>query len=298
MRTPRYLTLPIRSRYPISSHRQPCIGTEDGFRQRKLVRQLRRDRPRSASAAARARRICRRRLLPALRSTPSSPPRRGCPTATARFRTSASRARRHRGSDNGVFSGTPVTIAPGPLTITLSEGVAHRGAGWRISLSGDGDDSTRRPSTRSHPARRDVAPDVQAGGDLPPASHHDRDSGRELRALFVAHMSNPMTDKIGGDGSPSGIGCTEPGSCFSVYYSCTQPLLRITGATPARPVQLPGWFPSHWPTLLDGRRRRAGRRHHGWHVPPRVCALGGWLAARRATALPPARWDVYGRRAS
>ena len=38
-----------------------------------------------------------------------------------------------------------------------------------------------------------------------------------------------MTDKIGGSGSPSGSGCTDPsGSCFSVYHSCTKPF-RIVG---------------------------------------------------------------------
>ena len=37
-----------------------------------------------------------------------------------------------------------------------------------------------------------------------------------------------MTDKIGSDGSPSGIGCTDPGTCFSVYHSCTKPF-RIVG---------------------------------------------------------------------
>ena len=42
------------------------------------------------------------------------------------------------------------------------------------------------------------------------------------------HLSNPMTDKIGDDGSPLGIGCTDPGSCFSVYHSCTKSF-RIVG---------------------------------------------------------------------
>lgn len=43
------------------------------------------------------------------------------------------------------------------------------------------------------------------------------------------HLSNPMTDKIGSNGSPTGIGCTDPdGTCFSVYHSCTKPF-RIVG---------------------------------------------------------------------
>ncbi len=38
-----------------------------------------------------------------------------------------------------------------------------------------------------------------------------------------------MTDKIGDDGSPAGVGCTDPGgTCFSVYHSCTRPF-RIVG---------------------------------------------------------------------
>ena len=44
------------------------------------------------------------------------------------------------------------------------------------------------------------------------------------------HLSNPMTDKIGYNGSPTGIGCTDPGTCFSVYHSCTRPF-RIVGNT-------------------------------------------------------------------
>ena len=42
------------------------------------------------------------------------------------------------------------------------------------------------------------------------------------------HLSNPMTDKIGDDGSPLGIGCTDPGTCFAVYHSCTK-AFRIVG---------------------------------------------------------------------
>ena len=45
-------------------------------------------------------------------------------------------------------------------------------------------------------------------------------------------MANPMTDKIGAAGSPTGEGCTDPfGSCFSVYYSCTKSF-RISGSVP------------------------------------------------------------------
>ena len=56
-----------------------------------------------------------------------------------------------------------------------------------------------------------------------------------------------MTDKIGAAGAPTGAGCTEPGSCFSVYYSCTTPL-AISGATPRAEYSCPSAPPADWPT--------------------------------------------------
>lgn len=71
------------------------------------------------------------------------------------------------------------------------------------------------------------------------------------------HLSNPMTDKIGSDGSPSGIGCTDPdGSCFSVYYSCTKPF-RIVGyenAVQRNEYSCPDWrsLNENWPLVWVG----------------------------------------------
>lgn len=42
------------------------------------------------------------------------------------------------------------------------------------------------------------------------------------------HLSNPATDRLGDDGSPLGIGCEDPGECYSVYRSCTK-AFRIIG---------------------------------------------------------------------
>ncbi len=42
------------------------------------------------------------------------------------------------------------------------------------------------------------------------------------------HLSNPATDMLGEDGAPLGIGCVDPGECYSVYRSCTK-AFRIIG---------------------------------------------------------------------
>ena len=209
------------------------------------------------------------------------------------------------GSDNGVFSGTPLTIAPGPLTITLSEGVAHRGAGWRISLSGDGDDSTQCPLLDHIPHDETSRPTYRQE-----ETYHQLHITIEIPDVSCErcslHMSNPMTDKIGGDGSPSGVGCTEPGSCFSVYYSCTQPL-RITGSTPRGQYSCPGGFPADWPTSWTGDggapvaattagtyRRESARWEDGWllDAPPRYRQPAGMCMgdAPVTSSPPPPPW--------
>jgi len=66
-----------------------------------------------------------------------------------------------------------------------------------------------------------------------------------------------MTDKIGNDGAPSGIGCTDPdGSCFSVYHSCTVPF-RIVGdenAVQRGEYTCPDWrsVNKDWPMVWVG----------------------------------------------
>lgn len=149
-------------------------------------------------------------------------------------------------------------IKPGPLRVVFEESIYHTGAPFRISLSGDGTDSeactlldhiphndlAERPTFRDESTYTQYAitidiPDVQC----------------ELCSL---HLSNPMTDKIRGAGSPLGIGCTDPdGTCFSVYYSCTRPF-RIRGtssATTRSEYQCPydsGSGPADWPTSWIG----------------------------------------------
>jgi hypothetical protein len=73
------------------------------------------------------------------------------------------------------------------------------------------------------------------------------------------HLSNPMTDKIGDDGSPYGIGCTDPdGTCFSVYHSCTRPFRIVgnddNGAVPRSEYACPslGSVNDGWPTSWIG----------------------------------------------
>ena len=72
------------------------------------------------------------------------------------------------------------------------------------------------------------------------------------------HLSNPMTDKIGSNGSPTGIGCTDPGTCFSVYHSCTQPFRILgdveSGAVSRSEYLCPNYISinEEWPTIWMG----------------------------------------------
>lgn len=72
------------------------------------------------------------------------------------------------------------------------------------------------------------------------------------------HLSNPMTDKIGSDGSPTGIGCSDPGTCSSVYHSCTRPFRIIgdvdDGAVERSEYVCPSLQSSNpdWPTIWEG----------------------------------------------
>ena len=157
-----------------------------------------------------------------------------------------------------VSSGDMAEIRPGPLRVAFEESIYHTGAPFRISLSADGTDADActlldhiphndlavRPNFRDESTYTQYAVTI----DIP-------DVNCERCSL---HLSNPMTDKIGGDGSPFGIGCTDPdGTCFSVYYSCTQPF-RIRGSSSAvsrSEYQCPydfGAGPVDWPTSWIG----------------------------------------------
>jgi len=151
------------------------------------------------------------------------------------------------GDETGDFSGTPIEVQPGPFTIMWEESIAHEGAPWRISLSGDGDDSVACPLLDHIPHD----PNAVTGQPIFDESTYHRyfitieipDVACERCSL---HLSNPMTDKIGVDGDPDGIGCTEPGTCFSNYHSCTTPL-KITGTTARADYTCPGGLPADWP---------------------------------------------------
>ena len=147
-------------------------------------------------------------------------------------------------------------IKPGPLRIIFEESVHHTGSPFRISLSKDGSDDEAC-----------VLLDHIPHNDCCRPSYYDESSYTKYVVTIEIpnvscercslHLSNPMTDKIGRDGSPSGIGCTDPdGSCFSVYYSCTKPF-RIVGdenAVQRNEYSCPDWRSLHenWPLVWVG----------------------------------------------
>lgn len=162
-----------------------------------------------------------------------------------------------RSSDTGIkngpcgaqlnqFSGEVTAIAPGPLTIHIEESIAHTGAPWRISLSLDGSDDDACTLLDHIPHDDTSSPNYGVE-----STYHSLYLTVEIPDVACErcslHMSNPMTDKIGHAGSPSGSGCKEPGTCFSVYYSCST-ALNISGATPRDQYSCPSNPPADWPT--------------------------------------------------
>jgi hypothetical protein len=131
--------------------------------------------------------------------------------------------------------------------------VTHTGSGWRISLSND--ESDEDPCVLL-----DHIPSSDDPTNLPtlgiPNSYIPYSLTIEIPDVYCErcslHLSNPMTDKIGSDGSPSGAGCTDPdGTCFSVYHSCTLPL-KINGKIPRSEYTCPAAQPFDWPTVWVG----------------------------------------------
>ena len=151
-----------------------------------------------------------------------------------------------------------VEIKPGPLRVVFEESIYHTGAPFRIALSGDGTDSeactlldhiphndfAERPNFRDESTYTQYAVTI----DIP-------DVNCERCSL---HLSNPMTDKIGSAGSPSGVGCTDPdGTCFSSYYSCTRPFKIVGTSSAAKRSEYQcsydsGSGPADWPTAWTG----------------------------------------------
>lgn len=154
------------------------------------------------------------------------------------------------GAETGNFNGVPLNIQPGPLTVQWEESIGHTGAPWRISLSGDMDDSTSCLLLDHIPHN-----DLSSPTYMVPSTYVLYQMTIEIPDVHCErcslHFANPMTDKIGANGAPSGSGCTDPsGTCFSVYHSCTVPL-RINGTTSRSNYVCPGQ-PNDWPTTWVG----------------------------------------------
>jgi hypothetical protein len=151
-------------------------------------------------------------------------------------------------------SNIPV-IKPGPLRVKFEESIYHTGAPWRISLSQDGTDAGEPCILLDHIPHNDASrsPNIEDESTYTPyyITINIPDVACERCSL---HLANPMTDKIGSDGAPNGKGCTDPGSCFSVYHSCTMPF-KITGSV--RRSQHKCVVPSDWPTVWTGDNGQA-----------------------------------------
>jgi hypothetical protein len=149
-----------------------------------------------------------------------------------------------------------LVIKPGPLVVQWEESIAHTGAPFRIALSSDGRDTDTSVSSSC------VLLDHIPHNDKSDPTFSD-ESTYTLYTLTILipdvncnqcslHLVNPMTDKIGAAGAPTGKGCTDPkGTCASVYHSCTIPL-KITGRVPRAQYKCPNRNPSDWPTKWKG----------------------------------------------
>lgn len=147
-----------------------------------------------------------------------------------------------------------IEILPGPHRVVFEESIHHTGSPFRISLSSDGSDG--------NPC---VLLDHIPHNDCCKPSYLDEDTYTQYSITInipniqcercSLHLSNPMTDKIGSDGAPSGKGCTDPGSCFSVYHSCSLPF-RIKGDSNVKRNEYtcPDWrsLNQDWPTVWVG----------------------------------------------
>lgn len=154
-----------------------------------------------------------------------------------------------------------VEITPGPLRITFEESLHHTGAPFRISLSNDGNDDESCVLLDHIPHNDCCSPSIPDPTTYTPYAI-TINIPNVICERCSLHLSNPMTDKIGGDGAPTAIGCTDPdGSCFSVYHSCTKPF-RIVGdtsesgggAVPRSEYQCPNYqdVNENWPKVWTG----------------------------------------------
>lgn len=154
------------------------------------------------------------------------------------------------GSQTNDFSGSVMHVQPGSFTVVIEESIAHTGSPWRISLSGDTDDSQECMLLDHIPHDDNSRPRFGS-----PNTYHKLAITIEIPDVACErcslHLANPMTDKIGSAGAPAGSGCTDPGSCPSVYYSCSMPM-HINGSIPRSQYNCPGVMPSDWPQVWIG----------------------------------------------
>ena len=145
-----------------------------------------------------------------------------------------------------------IELQPGPLRVYFEESIYHTGAPFRIALSGDGTDDEVCVLLDHIPHNDNLSsfPNIFDPATYTPYSVTINIPNVQCERCSL-HLVNPMTDKIGDDGAPNGVGCTDPnGSCFSVYHSCTVPF-RILGSIPRADYSCPA-FPSDWPTQWTG----------------------------------------------
>eukprot|EP00571_Detonula_confervacea_P002743 CAMPEP_0172325260 /NCGR_PEP_ID=MMETSP1058-20130122/53536_1 /TAXON_ID=83371 /ORGANISM="Detonula confervacea, Strain CCMP 353" /LENGTH=364 /DNA_ID=CAMNT_0013041757 /DNA_START=180 /DNA_END=1271 /DNA_ORIENTATION=- len=165
------------------------------------------------------------------------------------------------GGDNNNFDigadESIVALKPGPLRVTFEESVQHTSAPFRISLSDDGNDDNSCVLLDHIPHNDCCSPSLFDPTTYTPYAITISIPNVNCERCSL-HLSNPMTDKIGSNGSPTGIGCTDPGTCFSVYHSCTKPF-RIVGNVDDGAVQRSEYIcPSlensneDWPTVWMG----------------------------------------------
>ena len=161
------------------------------------------------------------------------------------------------GSDTNNFSTADgntsvLELQPGPLRVYFEESIYHTGAPFRIALSGDGTDDEVCILLDHIPHNDDLSslPNLFDASTYTPYSITINIPDVQCDQCSL-HLVNPMTDKIGADGAPDGVGCTDPnGSCFSVYHSCTVPF-RILGSVARADYSCPA-LPSDWPTQWTG----------------------------------------------
>ena len=146
---------------------------------------------------------------------------------------------------------TIMEIPPGPILVRWEEAVTHTGSPFRISLSGDNNDSDACVLLDHIPHNDDSDPISSIASTYTNYSMII-DIPNVACERCSLHLANPMTDKEGLKGGPTGKGCTDPfGDCIVVYHSCTIPI-KINGTIPRAEYQCPSRNPVDWPITCVG----------------------------------------------